>query len=176
MNTLLPMKIFTSRATKFFLFIFLLTSGLFIGQEKVEASSATWTYSKTTFVGTITTVGSFSASTNKNSYTPGETITVTLSATDLGGGSCAVLSWNCTSKKGMRITATLGTQSVTNNQTADWAVARTLTAPSTPGTYTIGLDGGWYDTSAFTAASSMSITVAAPSLLRYHTVYYSYIL
>lgn len=111
------------------------------------------------------TEGTFSASTDKDSYAPGETIGLTLGeAHDGAPGNCSDFGlFGCQGTHGMRITATLGAQSATNNQSANWTVSRTLTAPSTPGTYTIGLDGGWYDTSNFTAGSSMSITVAAAS-------------
>jgi len=106
------------------------------------------------------TAGTFTAATSKNSYSPGESIPITLTATDNASGNCSDFGlFGCSGGHGMRVSATLNGTTVTNNQTANWSSPQSFTAPATPGPYMISLDGGWYDTSNFTAQSSMTIDV-----------------
>lgn len=181
------------KALKAFLLTALMSSALFLGGSRAEAASSTWTYvlytppdnsciydsTFTCYPESYNTVATFNAASNKSSYSPGESVAVSLSANVgdtgaritniidvVGNVISTVACWfglSCSSPPIVGVSARFDSSGFVISQDGAGSVSLSgsFNAPTTPGTYAISLSGCW-TSGAYCSSSSMAFTVVAP--------------
>lgn len=186
-------KLFLSKILGSFFLVAIVASALFLGGARAEAASASWTYVLYTpadnsclydstfqcYPAYYSTVATFYASTNKDTYAPGESIPISLAATigdtgpvitnilDVAGNVISTVAcWfglSCSSPPIVGVSARFDSSGFVISQDGAGSVSLSgsFNAPTTPGTYAISLSGCWADGS-HCSGSSIAITVSAP--------------
>ncbi|GEM_PF-1808847 len=124
-------------------------------------------------LGTYTTQATFDASSNKDQYDPGETVSVTISGASgeqsyspntrgLNAIKCFFFGCSGSTVHEVGVNASRnGSQFAQCSQGGGCTTSGSFTAPTTPGTYTVNVSGCWYS-SSYCNGSSFNITVASP--------------
>ena len=127
----------------------------------------------TVSLGTYTTRATFDASSNKDQYNPGETVSVTISGASgeqsyspntrgLNAVKCFLFGCSGSTVQEVGVNASRnGSQFAQCSQGGGCTTSGSFTAPTTPGTYTVNVSGCWYS-SSYCNGSSFNITVASP--------------